>query len=60
VRFNYSFLDRLLSYSIFEINRAFHIGGDITIIPSFKVMYQFDNGVGEFANAKFKGRYKGI
>ncbi len=41
VRFNYSFLDRLLSYSIFEINRAFHIGGDITIIPSFKVMYQF-------------------
>ncbi len=35
IRFNYSFLDELLSYSIFEINRGFHVG-DVTITPSTK------------------------
>jgi len=58
IKFNYSFIDELLSYSIFELNRGFCFR-KMSIIPSFKVMYQFDNGAGEIANANLKGDTRG-
>lgn len=55
---NYSIIPDLLSYSIFEFNHKFDFK-TLNIIPSFKFMYQFDNGAGEFANANLKGDTRG-
>jgi len=58
IKFNYSSVTELLSYSIFELNHRFHID-NLIIIPSFKLMYQFDDGAGEIANANLKGDTRG-
>ena len=58
VRFNYSTIPNLLSYSIFEFSHIFDLNR-ITVAPSIKLMYQFDNGAGDFANANLKGDTRG-
>ncbi len=58
INFNYSIVPNLLSYSILELSHRIHLK-DLTLTPSFKIMYQFDNGAGDIANANLKGDTRG-
>jgi len=58
IKFNYSIVPNLLSYSILELDHRFYLD-TLTIVPALKFMYQFDNGAGEIANANLKGDIRG-